>query len=60
MTVGDAAPSKFKHRDGEGWRNYDVAVPAELRGKREPVTVDVWAKGAKDRGFCWSALSIAR
>jgi hypothetical protein len=51
---------RLTHRDGDGWKRIEAAVPEALRGGRGRVDVEVSAPNPHLRTLCWAATTRAR
>lgn len=48
------------HRDGDGWKRIEAAVPEAIRGGRGQVDIEVSAPNPHLRSLCWAARTIER
>ncbi|UJR87047.1 hypothetical protein [Sandaracinus amylolyticus] len=46
---------RLVHRDGDGWKRIEAAIPEALRGQRGTIDVDVSAPNPHLRTLCWAA-----
>jgi hypothetical protein len=46
---------RMRHRDGDGWKRMEAAIPEARRGGRGRVSIDVSADDPEFRAFCWAA-----
>lgn len=58
VRAGDQELGRLVHKDGDGWTEHTLALPAALRGTTSPISVEVTASDPKDRNFCWGGVSL--
>lgn len=51
---------RLVHRDGDGWKGAEIAVPQVLRGGQGTIDVEVSAPSPHLRTLCWAASTRAR
>lgn len=48
---------RLVHRDGDGWKRMEAAIPEALRGGRGTIDVEVSAPNPHVRTLCWAATT---
>jgi hypothetical protein len=57
LRIDGQEAGRLTHRDGDGWKRIEAAVPEALRGGQGQVDIEVSASNPHLRSLCWAATT---